>query len=254
LLSRIYRYENQFNTLDGLKLIAISAMVADHLEFYILDHNEAWRTFGRLAAPLFFFVAGYVAKVGPKKVRQSAEPRFIGKLGWLLVYGLVLTGLNFMMRGGQVYLNILLVILFIKLWLARWDPVSWGGAGLTALVAALLLGNEVARGNIEYGLLGLAYAVCGRLVAGKRRRLAAALLALTVVIQFAHYLTFKKNEGLLLGTAGLLWAVMCIFRFRTIPLPGWLKNPLLAVSRYSLEIYFFHLAALKLYFIARMGT
>ncbi|MGH8580571.1 MAG: hypothetical protein ACREVK_10800 [Gammaproteobacteria bacterium] len=197
---------------------------------------------------LFFFVAGFVSR--PHGIQQAGGAAFWNEgNSILLFYGLVLTALNSLMREGRLSINILLVILLVKLWLTRCDPLAWNDLSLALLATVLLLGNELFSNNVEYGLLGLSYALSGRLLAGGRRRFAALLLAATVMVQFGHYFSFKENRALLLSTALFLWAAFCFFRLRDISLPVWFKNPLLACSRYSLEIYFFHLAALKLYYI-----
>lgn len=133
MFARIQKYQHQFNTLDGLKVIAVLAMVIDHVGAYVLHHAEAWRTLGRLAAPLFFFIAGFVARPrqsGTWPVRNWRE-WFRPSLN-LFLFGSVLTALNSAMHEDRLLLNILLVILLIKLGLERWDPLtgalqrSWG--------------------------------------------------------------------------------------------------------------------------------
>ncbi len=248
MLSRIYKYRHQFTTLDATKFVAIVAMVADHAAYYLGDNEEVWRTLGRLAAPMFFFVAGFVSRPGgPQQAGSAAFWNESNSV--LLLYGVTLTVLNGLMREGGLYINILLVILLVKLWLKRWDPLTWSDLSLALLAAVLLLSNKLFSNNVEYGLLGLSYALGGRLLAGGRRRFAALLLAANVMVQFGHYLSFKENQALLFSTALCLWAAFCFFRLREVTVPVWFKNPLLACSRYSLEIYFFHLAVLKLYYI-----
>ncbi|MGH8578854.1 MAG: TraX family protein, partial [Gammaproteobacteria bacterium] len=72
MLSRIYKYGHQFTTLDAMKFVAIVAMVVDHAAYYLGDNQEEWRTLGRLAAPMFFFVAGFVSRPGGARRAGSA--------------------------------------------------------------------------------------------------------------------------------------------------------------------------------------
>jgi hypothetical protein len=89
-------------------------------------------------------------------------------------------------------------------------------------------------------------------VATGQQPLSIMILGSTMAVQFTHYWAqYESSRGLLIATALLLSALITGFRFHNLAMASWLKNPLLICSRYSLEIYFFHLTALKLYHLAQ---
>ena len=52
------RYGVDLNYIDLLKLIASISMIIDHVGAYLFPEYPVFRLLGRLAAPIFFFVAG----------------------------------------------------------------------------------------------------------------------------------------------------------------------------------------------------
>lgn len=248
LLKRLEKYPG-VNTLDLLKALAVTAMIIDHGGFYLLGNSELWRSFGRLAAPLFFFIAGFVARP-----LSSETPPWRSPLLRLLPLGLILTLLDYIIFES-VTLNILLNLLLIKLVLGSCDAASLNKPGVIALFVFLLFTNFLAAPFIEYGTLGLAYATGGRLLAeNKHPYLARILIVVTVVLQFANYWPGKQHHVFFAALGILLVVILLGFRFRV--LDGFREKffvpsqILLILSRYSLEIYFLHLAALKLLYIS----
>lgn len=148
MLPRLQRYDSIVNSYDLLKGCAIIISIIDHISLYFLhDDPPEWSIVGRLAAPLFFFIAGYSTNL---QIRYS-----------IWIYGLILTVFVYYLEGYGIFLNILLSIGLCKLFLSyvRPDDKSWQWFLLLFLL--LWLNQFWSRDYIEYGSIGLAYAVCG---------------------------------------------------------------------------------------------
>jgi hypothetical protein len=244
----IYRHGPDLNSHDLLKIAAISAMVIDHVGKYFLANNVWMRVLGRLAAPQFFFLVGY-----------SGSYRF---KRWILIYGLALVAVSYVTDSGTGFyeriapLNILLSFVLIKALLGRFDPARQPTENLFALLAVLIIFSLPGYLLIEYGTLGLCYAIGGRL-RQQRHEFAHIWLFATVGVHFFFELFFlpilepEMAQGAVVLGMGLLVVVFLanltifvsygfrLFRVENKPL----KTVGIYVSRYSLEIYFFHLSA-----------
>ena len=44
---------------DWLKTVAIILVSIDHIGYFFIANDQWWSTFGRLAAPVFFFLLGF---------------------------------------------------------------------------------------------------------------------------------------------------------------------------------------------------
>ncbi|HIE00345.1 MAG TPA: hypothetical protein EYP59_08665 [Thiotrichaceae bacterium] len=240
MFSRIYKYNHELNSYDLIKFIAIIAMIIDHIGFYfIVDNTEYWRGIGRLAAPLFFFIAGYISKY---HIRFN-----------ILFYGLLITLVRIDI-GYPFLINILIVIACIKWLLDRWQPSQENTITLVIIFILLYFITFLARDWIEYGLFGFAYAICGHLVATQTKPILTSLfIAATLFTQFFERILFNDNLLIALiisSVAILLYLIMALFRYQvyTVHNPI-IKNSVLIFSRYSLEIYFWHLFIFTLIFL-----
>ncbi len=247
-VSGIYRYGAAVNSHDVVKVLAIAAMVVDHAGWLFVDHNVWMRIVGRLAAPLFFFLVGY-----------SGSYRF--KLEILLL-GVALSTIGFLTSAENgidalLPLNILLSFVLIKLIMDRFDPAAQTSARLVTVLAILTVISVPAYvATVEFGSLGLCYAMGARLLS-RGHPLARFWLATTVAVHFV----FSTVEFLLWYAAapssvlpfaipgmaavfGIVGLILLNYRFRPLDIkPAWIRVPVIYISRYSLQVYFFHLAA-----------
>ena len=244
----VYRYGTAVNSHDLLKVLAISVMVVDHAGRFFVDDNVWMRLVGRMAAPLFCFLIGY-----------SGSYRF--KLQILLL-GVALSAISFLTSTEDgvsriLPLNILLSFVLIKLILDRWDPAAQSSDFLvTILVILMVVSIPTYLFVVEYGSLGLCYAIGARLLS-QRHPLARLWICVTVGVHFL----FEMVAFLIWNTAapasilpfaipflaavfGANLAIFLNYRFHTFEIGHtWIRVPVIYVSRYSLQIYFFHLAA-----------
>ena len=147
----IYRYGAEVNSHDLLKILAISTMVVDHVGKYFFPGIVWFRLVGRMAAPQFFFLVGY-----------SGSYRFKREI---LLYGLALLVVNFLTDTSATViaqltpLNILISFVLIKALLNKFDPLKLPVEFLILLLAVIMLFSIPTYVSIEYGTLGLSYAI-----------------------------------------------------------------------------------------------
>lgn len=238
MFARIYKYNHELNSYDLIKFIAIIAMIIDHIGFYfIVENTDYFRALGRLAAPLFFFLSGYVSKY---HIRPS-----------IFIYGVVITSASFYLGYG-FSINILIVIVGIKWVLDHWDPSKANSFTLVIIFSLLYFFSFFTISFIDYGLFGFAYALCGRLLAMKTNPvLIAFFLAGTLVNQLFERIVYNENiyVALLVSIVViLLFLLMFLFKYKVYSAKPLLKNSILIFSRYSLEIYFWHLLFFEISF------
>lgn len=244
----IYRHGSEVNSHDLIKILAICAMVIDHVGRYLLANNVWMRVVGRLAAPQFFFLVGYS---GSYKFKRE-----------ILLYGLVLVTVTYITDSGTGFvdriapLNILLSFVLIKALLNRFDPAEQPTENLFALLIALVIFSFPSYLLIEYGTLGLGYAIGARLIR-RRHEFALIWICTTVAVHFFYAMFFlpilelDMAQQYIVPAIALLLVVFLAnlttflrygFRmFRVEPRP--LRTLAIFTSRHSLEIYVVHLAA-----------
>ena len=244
----IYRYGTVVNSHDLLKVFAISVMVVDHAGHFFVDDNVWMRVVGRMAAPLFFFMVGY-----------SGSYRFKWQI---LMLGAAISAISFLTSTSSgierfLPLNILLSFVLIKLILDRFDPAAQTTDLLvTVLVILMVVSIPTYAFMVEYGSLGLCYAIGAKLLA-QRHPLARFWICTTVGVHFVFEMVALLIWNPATTASMLPYAIPCLaalfganlaiflnYRLRTFNIGfSWIRVPVIYVSRYSLQIYFFHLAA-----------
>lgn len=238
----LYRYGKEPNTHDMIKALAIISMIIDHVGWLYVDNNVYCRTIGRIAAPLFFFLIGYSKKY---------------ELTWkLYLSGVFLTGFLWYCRGFT-FANILLVFLVIRWLFNRWNPSNSSWWVLALLFVSLTPFFLMLCRFIEYGQLGLFWAIAGRLSIQKETKEAKNLafwwLVATMLSSFfwlgAVFKIFQYELAtfILLLECLFLWAIMHYYVNRTWSVWHLTGYPIMILSRFSLEIYVGHLIVLFLF-------
>lgn len=247
----IYRYGTDLNSHDLLKILAISTMVIDHIGKFFLNNSVWWRVVGRMAAPQFFFLIGY-----------SGSYRF--KRG-ILFYGLALLVVNYLTNTSTgiigiidhvIPINILIGFTLIKALLNRFDPAKLPLEFVILLLVILMFFSLPTYILIEYGTLGLCYAIGARLLR-QRHGFRYFWICATVVVHFFFELVLllifniEVSTRLLPFAIGLLVVVFVTnlliflnYDFRVFKVrQKYIRILAIYISRYSLQIYFFHLSA-----------
>lgn len=244
----IYRYGSEVNSHDLLKVSAITTMVIDHIGRFFLANNVWLRVVGRMAAPQFFFLVGYS---GSYRFKRS-----------ILLYGLALCLVNYLVNPSMGILehilpiNILISFTLIKVLLNKFDPTKLSSGFLILLLAILMFLSLPTYLFIEYGTLGLCYAIGARLIR-QRYSLRRFWIFGTVVVHFFFEFVFMlvlntdvsvRSLPLTVGLLVLVFLANLIvflkYDFRVFKIQQkYVRTVAMYVSRYSLEIYFFHLSA-----------
>jgi peptidoglycan/LPS O-acetylase OafA/YrhL len=243
-------------TTDLLKTIALLFVAIDHVGYYFIDDAEWWRVFGRIAAPIFFFLIGFA--------RSRSVP-----WTWLALGGLI-TVLD--VAGSDDPLDARLNIL-LNFALIRWAlPLLEGRIlasrlGTIAFIAiCALIAPYIGRG-LEYGAEGWLWALTGLLArrlsdgAGGRDSGSSDLLIASALFAGLVYFIVEADAHHVDGAAlvvlgGLIVALVAVllnFRRRDLPHPP--PEPLAAIlrfgGRWSLELYAAHLILLEVWTLVR---
>jgi len=229
-------YDRSFDTWDLLKVVAIGFMFCDHAGIFIFtsDAQSYWlRAFGRAAAPIFLFLAGYA-----RSYRFSWE---------LFALAMVYTVFDWVYFWHISTLNIVFTILLCRM-IFQWfavrgrvikRPWEW-------YVCAVVL--FVSTAVVDYGSLGFMLALCGYMRRHQEhysKRLLHGLCAL-MTATFAFYYTYFPDppQDIFVSVVVIMMAMLWCMRFTIRPLAGsW--GVLKPLSRYSGYVYVAHLVALK---------
>jgi hypothetical protein len=232
-------------TTDAWKLFAITFVLIDHYGFFFDPDEVWWRLFGRLASPVFFFFIGFA--------RSRTIPS-----SWLL-FGLLITAVDYWTSPNEVLINILLNFALLRLVLPTVEthimPYPVRLALLVAMSAAVI---PVLDPILEYGGEGWLWALFGlshRLLleqgdgaARLRRNLLAAAAGLAYIVRERSDYGFDPVQSalLVLFIVGLVFALT---RFRRTELAwqptGVLRSLFTFTGRHTLEIYAVTLLAMQ---------
>jgi len=227
-------------TTDLLKLVGIVFVLIDHHGYFFDPGNMWWRLFGRIAAPIFFFLIGFA--------RTRRVP-------WTwLAFGILLTAVNAWKAESLSGTMVNILINFALLRALVLPPVERHVMPRPAAVALLIAGClpliPPTDGPLEYGTEGWLWAFLGlahRLALDQGTRQAvwtrngiAAATGTAYIVREAYDYGFTALQAAILV---VLVAGVCaaLLRFRREPLswqpPGPVAIPFRFCGRYSREIY-----------------
>ena len=252
---------------DWLKTAAIIFVVVDHIGYFFIDDAQWWAVFGRMAAPIFFFLLGY------------AHSRTI-PLRWISL-GLILTLLDSWNNYWTwVAPNILFSLAFIRFArpyvLRRLQHDRW--VSFTVLILILLMVLPIIGDMVEYGAEGWLWALvglCQRMYVdgkssagldgtgqkpevpvqgvnqnwGLKRVLACSIAAIVYVWQEQIEFEFSEFQlAVVVLGVGLLSYWLCVFvrGASCVQPPERISVPLRYIGRHTLEIYAIQLAGSEL--------
>jgi hypothetical protein len=223
------------NYQDVLKVIAIVAMIIDHLGLYIFPDNILMRLIGRVAMPLFCFFAGY-------NFNNKIRPQ-------LLLYGALLYAITLVIYNDFTTANILISIFLgqIYLYLFHNQLKTFNIAYIHVVVLTCLW---IYTFNItDYGTLSVAIMVLGYVA----KHEPASLKIVSVITQYLSVLhtvvTFEPNNyqlALVIFIALIVYMLMTIRNFN-----NHVGFNFVLVSRNSLFIYYVQAAVIQIIWFYR---
>ena len=137
---------------DWLKTAAILMVAVGHFGYFFIEDTDWWSVFGRMAAPVFFFLMGYA--------RSRTIP-----LRWIWL-GVILTLLDsWNTYWTWVAPNILLSMVLIRIArpYVKHLMQRYGWAAFILLVGALFAVLPIASNMVDYGAEGWLWALFGLL-------------------------------------------------------------------------------------------
>jgi hypothetical protein len=254
---------------DWLKTIAIILACVDHFGHFFADDDRWWAVFGRLAAPVFFFLIGYA-------VTRRVPLHWI----WL---GIILTLLNSWNAGwAWVAPNILLSLALIRLARPHMEALvqRHGWSALTLLVGVFVALLPIAANIVDYSSEGWLWALFGlsqrrwvdrisaardttggssaeaKSVAQPVRPTENAMRLFTCLVAALVYVWQEQKEfgfprvhlTVFVATVAVLSLALCLFRRGVSPIqpPQLMTGALCFIGRHTLEIYALQLAGSEL--------
>ncbi|MEO0392987.1 MAG: TraX family protein [Pseudomonadota bacterium] len=237
-------------SLDWLKALAVTTMIIDHIGYYFMADSDWWRLVGRFSAPIWLFLIGFaLTHAIPKR----------------LVLGAILLVLVDLATMEPLFpLNILASIIII-----RWAlPIITKPALLTpenllpmvVVLGCLALPSWFA---VEYGVLGLLFALFGHLCRrDHNNHWALTIIGAVCVAVYTgwQYLVFEftASQTAILGL-GTTVIMLGLYRFQKHRYAdtgrAWYAPLMRFLGRYTLEIYVGHLVLFGViaYWLADFG-
>lgn len=232
---------------DIVKCLTLLFMLVDHVGAFFLIDEPWWRVAGRLGFPVWFFLAGYLPV--QKKMPQEL---------WVGAALLISGG---MVLGQYIFpLNALVTYIVIRLTIAHIGKRAFSNGEMLIYSAVVLFFLGVPTNYMfEYGTLAMLIALVGyacrnrdELGIGPKTRWffsisAVVMVAVMQVLMFGF--TGAKAivcfaELSVVGIA-LLWFKPTEFPKLTDIFPKFLTKIIQFCGRYTLEVYVFHLLAIK---------
>ena len=236
---------------DWLKTAAITMVAVGHFGYFFIDDADWWSVFGRMAAPVFFFLMGYAQS-------RTIPFRWI----WL---GIALTLLDSWNNNwAWMAPNILLSMVLIRL--ARPEVktlmLRYGWVAFVLIAGVLYAMLPIAKDIVDYGAEGWLWALfglCQRMYVdraqvsipnvGLMRLLAGAVAAVVYVWQEQLVFWFSQVQlAAVILSVGVLSLSLCLFRRgpSRIQPPQPMAGILHFIGWHTLEIYVIQLAGSEL--------
>lgn len=231
-------YGDRLNSYDLLKLLALAAMVLDHIGYYLMPDVPWLRAVGRVAFPLFLFLVGYS---GVWTVKKD-----------IFLWALVLTACNLFAYNELVPFTILVSIMLVRLVMGRLLKHFRPGVVLVAIFFAVCVLTYDATGFLDYNSIAFLFSMSGYLQR-ERPRSALTLIFLYMSMGFHYFVEltvfhdfFTKTDTAIM-TLGLAVVLVLMHRFtiKAVPanwIPKGARRVLMWASRNTLHLYGIHVA------------
>lgn len=227
---KLYRY-GQVNSYDLAKVIALIAMIMDHIRYFFLPDNHWLSLIGRISFPIFLFLIGYSQKFNNKK-----DIWIITII--MMVSSYILNGYNIKIINSFILPTIILTRFILN------NSINKIEQNLFQTLLILLFIHPIISIYFMYGTEGCLFAIMGYLLSKKVNNIELKIFALTTITMFIYteHRVYSLIQIIVFISLMIGFAYF-IFNFKIkeffIPNP-YLKNLVLFISRYSLYIYIAH--------------
>jgi hypothetical protein len=219
---------------DLLMFAAIVTMLIDHIGYFFLNDVEELRIVGRIAAPIFLFLAGYG--------RNHVKP----------VYALLGAAMT-VFKGGYpldiLMLFFLLAVSYEYVFKRLTEGMVFSGVVLFSLVMVgiqIELETYILNPYLNYVAYGFLYFYAGKALYNNRLAYSVGCLLIGLFLQFGLYAFIY--DPIMLGIAiGVLLNLFAFFYNDVCVMKRPARAGILRVlSRYSLDVYVWHIAIFAL--------
>jgi hypothetical protein len=221
------------NVYDYVKILAIGAMIIDHVWFLFYPELDILRIVGRISFPLFLFLVGY-----NHSYRWKSSLWF----WWLLLQVLLWIGYIYWVSDIW-YVNILLAIWWTRIVL-RWVQMYTSYILEGILLIVCLLFSWYSYEYIDYGTMSIVFGLLGYWI---RKYGASVYTILLMVLCISFHLIFMAIEHGFNNHAfslSLVWVVLFVIMY-TMSKSNYAilssshiwNNIIVYISTYALEIY-----------------
>jgi hypothetical protein len=238
MLKKYYHYGATPNTYDMLKVLAMIAMVVDHVGVYYFEGEQIFRIIGRIAMPCFLFLVGYSSKWNNKKD--------------IYIMAALLLAFYAATSGPILPLNILFSIIVTRMMLGFLEKKGWIGKTQWMFVIALVLYVPFLF-LLDLTVFNFLFALGGYYVKHYPLQIKTQVLLLSAAtLYFLEESFWFGFEGYYAyGLALLLYTmagIFYLFSLEQVPEKKgvtWLFPVLMFISRYSLYLYVAHLIIIR---------
>jgi len=225
------KYKNTSNYQDLIKVLALTAMVIDHLGLYLFPEHQVMRLIGRTAMPAFCFFAGYNFH---NKPRNS-----------ILFYGLSLYAINtiifFQFQTTNILISMYLGQCYIFLFRDKLKKFFYTGYIHVVLLAIFW---SVTKDIIDYGSLAISIMVLGYIAKHDKSHFKLAIF-ISIIISIFHTITVFNFFPIYVVIIGILQFLSMIIRDPN----SQITINLNIISRNMLLIYFLHIIIIQIIFV-----
>jgi hypothetical protein len=223
-----------------IKLVALVIMTIDHIGAFVYPDQLWWRAVGRITFPVWFFLVGHA-------LHYRVSPN-------LILWALVLAALNPLLGNSFFPINALMTILCCQLLLQQVEKRGWLQREPWTLCVGACALLFVTAPLMEYGSMGMLYALMGYAVRSKQmtwrtgKLVVVFALVLYLAMQLAMLDLTLVQQVFVVVLTTLTTLYLARFEHRPITLPmamaGW-QRALIWLSRHSLQYYVVHRVLLQ---------
>lgn len=184
-----------------LKVIAVITMTIDHVGMVLFPHLLIYRIIGRVAFPIFAFLAAQSCR-HTRNIRRYMTRLGLFALVSELPFNLATGGQPMHPYGQNIFFTLLLGVM--ACWL--YDKLQGSPLALLPPLALCLFGQLM---GADYGWYGVAMIFAFYLAGNSKLRVGLALVTLTVVSQW-HAIMMVLGQPRLVVYALQLWCVFAV--------------------------------------------